>query len=119
MMGCRRMAADNEALPLGDTARLPSPYYPGRANETTKHREIMRIYHQATPETRRIYDLGHDTQAYSIENWIIRWVLWHVCRYISTQIQYRRTASKAEIRPDRDQNSSSKLVLAGKIIWLR
>nr|POE47087.1 hypothetical protein CFP56_00419 [Quercus suber] len=103
-LGCERMAADNNALPLTHGARLANPYNPSLANETTKHREILRIYLHATPVTKSIYDLGHDVQSHSTENWIIRWMLWHVCRYKSTQLQYRHTATRGGTRPARTRS---------------
>jgi len=39
------------------------------------HNEILRIYREAMPETKTVYDKGHDTESFNEENWIIRWML--------------------------------------------
>jgi hypothetical protein len=40
------------------------------------HNEILKIYREATPETKCIYEKGHDTESFHEENWIIRWMLY-------------------------------------------
>ena len=39
------------------------------------HNEILRIFREAIPETKSIYEKGHDTESFNEENWIIRWML--------------------------------------------
>ncbi|KAL2030010.1 hypothetical protein VTO58DRAFT_109202 [Aureobasidium pullulans] len=39
------------------------------------------IYREASPETKTMYEKGHDTESFNEENWIIRWMLWHVFRF--------------------------------------
>lgn len=60
------------------------------------HREILRIYQTARPETRQVYDLGRDTAGVEEENWVIRWMLWHVFRYRDNRNKNRRTASPGD-----------------------
>ncbi|CAD0014565.1 unnamed protein product [Aureobasidium pullulans] len=43
--------------------------------------ELMKIYREASPETKTMYEKGHDTESFNEENWIIRWMLWHVFRF--------------------------------------
>ncbi|KAF2206325.1 hypothetical protein CERZMDRAFT_18631, partial [Cercospora zeae-maydis SCOH1-5] len=50
-------------------------------NETRAHREILRIYTQASKLTRPIYELGYDVARPVPEKLVICWMLWHVCRY--------------------------------------
>lgn len=35
------------------------------------HREILEIYQRASPQTKPIYDLGHDRDGVEVENWIV------------------------------------------------
>ena len=50
-------------------------------DNTAWNDEVSQIYHSARPETRVLYDLGRDLERTEGENWIIRWMLWHVFRY--------------------------------------
>lgn len=45
------------------------------------HRETLNIYRMARPETRAYYERGHYVEGDTEENWIIKWLLWHVFRY--------------------------------------
>lgn len=45
------------------------------------HDEVMSIYRHATPATRHYYGLAHYVSDSTEDNWIIRWMLWHVFRY--------------------------------------
>jgi hypothetical protein len=58
------------------------PYSAGQLSEESINLEISRIYDSAKPETKSVYDLGHDTDRFGKEkNWVIWWMLWHVYRY--------------------------------------
>ncbi|CAK4034922.1 Hypothetical predicted protein, partial [Lecanosticta acicola] len=62
--------------------RLIDRYDPDATiSETDMHGEILRIYEQASPQTKPTYDLGRDQDGIEEENWIIRWMLWHAFRY--------------------------------------
>ncbi|KAF2173743.1 hypothetical protein M409DRAFT_62016 [Zasmidium cellare ATCC 36951] len=55
-------------------------------HEAAWQREVLRIFEHARPETRAVYQFGHDTSHDAsgnevVDNWIIRWMLWHVFRY--------------------------------------
>ncbi|KAK4498083.1 hypothetical protein PRZ48_010739 [Zasmidium cellare] len=55
-------------------------------HEAAWQREVLRIFEQARPETRAVYRFGQDTSQDAngvelVDNWIIRWMLWHVFRY--------------------------------------
>ncbi|CAC9888059.1 unnamed protein product, partial [Aureobasidium pullulans] len=41
------------------------------------------IYREASPETKTMYEKGHDTESFNEENWIIRWML---CKSLSMMI---------------------------------
>ncbi len=69
------------------------PYSSFQVSETAIHREILRIYAMARRETKPVYDLGRDTAGIEEENWVIRWMLWHVFRYRDNRNKNRRTAS--------------------------
>ena len=78
------------------------PFSNAQVSETATHREILNIYQHARPETRYFYDMGRDTQGQEEENWVIRWLLWHVFRYRDNRNKNRRQAS-----PDPKSPSSS------------
>jgi hypothetical protein len=51
-------------------------------HESAWQREVMRVYEDACAETKAVYKFGHDTEnRIRPDNWIIRWLLWHVFRY--------------------------------------
>ena len=79
-----------------DDPAVEPPYSNAQISETAIHREILRIYQLARRETRPIYDLGRDTDRLEEENWVIRWMLWHVFRYRDNRNKNRRTASPSE-----------------------
>lgn len=68
------------------------PYSSSQISETAFHREILNIYRSARRETKWIYDMGRDTDRVEEENWVIRWMLWHVFRYRDNRNRNRRTA---------------------------
>lgn len=82
------------------------PYSSSQISETAFNREILNIYHGARPETKWIYDMGRDTDRVEEENWVIRWMLWHVFRYRDNRNRNRRAtsptdkASEVEVSPD-------------------
>jgi hypothetical protein len=78
---------------LRGNASVEPPYSNAQISETVTHREILRIYRMARPETRVVYDLGRDTARVEEENWVIRWMLWHVFRYRDSRNKNRRPAS--------------------------
>lgn len=91
----RRMTEDQEALlpELRGNSGVEPPYSHAHVSETAIHREILRIYNRARPETRQVYDLGRDTERVEEENWVIRWMLWHVFRYRDNRNKTRRPTS--------------------------
>jgi hypothetical protein len=72
---------------------IEPPYSHAHVTETAIHREILRIYQLARPLTRQVYDLGRDTERVEEENWVIRWMLWHVFRYRDNRNRNRRGTS--------------------------
>lgn len=77
------MTANREALSatLKDNPRVEPPYTFSQLDEAAVNKEIVYIFNHARPETKIMYGLGHDRDGYHEENWIIRWLLWHVFRY--------------------------------------
>ena len=95
------MTATPESLApqFRDDPTVEPPYSSSQISETAIHREILRIYANARRETKPVYDLGRDTAGIEEENWVIRWMLWHVFRYRDNRNKNRRTASPGE-EPD-------------------
>lgn len=85
---------------LRGNSSVEPPYSNAQISETVTHREILRIYRLARPETKVVYDLGRDTDRVEEENWVIRWMLWHVFRYRDSRNRNRRHISPS---PDRGQ----------------
>ena len=83
------------------------PYSNSQVSETAVHREILNIYQRARPETKFFYDKGRDTQGLEEENWVIRWLLWHVFRYRDNRNKNRRQGSPDRRSPSSSENSSS------------
>lgn len=83
------------------------PFSNSQVSETAVHREILNIYQLARPETKPYYDLGRDTQGLEEENWVIRWLLWHVFRYRDNRNKNRRQGSPDPRSPSSSENSSS------------
>lgn len=105
--GRRRLTEDKDALlvELRGTGIEP-PYSHAHVTETAIHREIMRIYQFARPETRMIYDLGRDVDRVEEENWVIRWMLWHVFRYRDNRNRNRRGVTSNGNSPDDDDGDT-------------
>ncbi|KAF2234019.1 hypothetical protein EV356DRAFT_533315 [Viridothelium virens] len=74
------------------------PYEASHITETAKHREILRIYNLSSSYTRPWYDLGRYQEGANEENWIIRWLLWHVFRYSDHRRRSDSTPSSAPPR---------------------
>lgn len=81
--GRARMSANPRSLlpQLIDDPKVKPPYSNTQISEAAMHRETLYIYQIARPETRPIYERGHYTEGGTEENWIIKWLLWHVFRY--------------------------------------
>ena len=101
--GRRRLTEDKEALlPELRNTGLEPPYSHAHVTETAIHREILRIYQRARPETRQVYDLGRDLERVEEENWVIRWMLWHVFRYRDNRNRNRKGLGSNANSPDHD-----------------
>ncbi|KAF2157259.1 hypothetical protein K461DRAFT_13321 [Myriangium duriaei CBS 260.36] len=81
--GRARMSANPHSLlpRLINDPTVKPPYSNTQISEAAMHRETLYIYQTARPETRAIYDRGHYMEGGTEENWIIKWLLWHVFRY--------------------------------------
>ena len=91
---------------LRGTAIEP-PYSHAHISETYIHREILRIYGEARRETRAIYDLGHDRDRIEEENWVIRWMLWHVFRYRDNRNRNRKGGPPSPGADDDEDDTES------------
>jgi hypothetical protein len=83
------------------------PFSNSQVSETAIHREVLNIYQHARLETKYFYDMGRDTQGLEEENWVIRWLLWHVFRYRDNRNKNRRQRSPDPRSPSSSENSSS------------
>ncbi|KAM3420268.1 hypothetical protein BST61_g3555 [Cercospora zeina] len=81
--GWRRISANRNALvpQLRDDPAIEPPYSFGHVEEQALQEEVLHIFHHARKDTRIMYELGRDRDGDVEENWIIRWLLWHVFRY--------------------------------------
>ena len=87
---------DSLAPQFREDPTVEPPYSNAQISETAIHREILRIYQSARRETRAVYDLGRDTDRVEEENWVIRWMLWHVFRYRDNRNKNRRAVSPGD-----------------------
>ncbi|KAK3045169.1 hypothetical protein LTS18_014411 [Coniosporium uncinatum] len=81
------------------------PYSSSQISETAKYREVVNIYNLASPETKPFYDAGVYQDGTNWDNWVIRWLLWHVFRYRDDRNRNRgpgraeRGAPPAQVQP--------------------
>ncbi|QIX01486.1 hypothetical protein AMS68_007003 [Peltaster fructicola] len=78
-----QMTGQRDALlpQLQGDKSVVAPYTYAQVSETALHRAILGMYARADDEIRAYYDLGRNTDGIEEENWVIRWLLWHVFRY--------------------------------------
>lgn len=107
--GRNRMLAMPGFLREESKENAQPPFSNAQINETATHREIMNIYRHARPETRAYYDLGHDTDGLEEENWVIRWLLWHVFRYRDNRNKSRRQGASGRRSPNSSDRSGSEV----------
>ncbi|KAF4552637.1 Hypothetical protein D9617_9g024260 [Elsinoe fawcettii] len=75
-------ASPSSLLPnLANDPNVKPPYSNTQISESAMHQETIYIYRTARPETRIYYERGHYMEGDTEENWIIKWLLWHVFRY--------------------------------------
>ena len=104
------MMAMPNVLRDGSEQSAQPPFSNAQLNETATHREILNIYQHARPETRMFYDMGCDTDGLEEENWVIRWLLWHVFRYRDNRNKNRRHGSPNGARsPSSSEHSNSEI----------
>jgi hypothetical protein len=78
-----------------DCSLEPGRYTFAQIDETAIREELARIYRDASPATKIIYDLAHDPDTDTHGNWIIRWMVWHVFRYRDERNARRGLSSTA------------------------
>jgi len=93
--GRSRIASSEEALipSLRNDPKIEPPYSNAQISEAATQQEILRIYDRARPETKPYYELGRDTDRMNEDNWIIRWMLWHVNRYRDNRNHHKKKSS--------------------------
>jgi hypothetical protein len=78
-------------------------------HEDAWQREILYIYNTAQPQTLAVYQFGHDTvDPDRPDNWIIRWMLWHVFRYRDYRNKQNRLKDAPSDDDDESERSSAK-----------
>lgn len=77
------MTANREALlpRLQKDSSIKPPFFFGQIQESALRAEVVYIFHHARGPARTLFELGQETKDDCEENWIIRWLLWHVFRY--------------------------------------
>ncbi|KAK0940513.1 hypothetical protein LTR29_007972 [Friedmanniomyces endolithicus] len=104
----KRLTENREALVLElRHTGLEPPFSHAQISETAIHREILNMYYRARPETRVIYDLAHDRERLEEENWVVRWLLWHVFRYRDNRNRNRRGPSNGGPGEDDDDDDDT------------
>lgn len=89
----QEMTAGRSAL-SPDLQRDPAvqpPFSISQISETAMHRAMQDIYTKASPQTRGYYERAWIITGSAPENWIIRWMLWHVFRYRDKRNKHART----------------------------
>jgi hypothetical protein len=82
---------------------LTKPYAVHMLSEIAQYKEVQNIFATASPETRAVYELGQYTDGLGpfgdrqgpLDNWIIRWCLWHVFRYRDDRNRHHRDRAQA------------------------
>ncbi|KAF2215385.1 hypothetical protein CERZMDRAFT_56957 [Cercospora zeae-maydis SCOH1-5] len=92
--GMRRLFSDprslDQSVARGKT--ITPPYTVKQLSELAFQREVENIYHNASRQTRGIYDI---TRTANGHNWVIRWMLWHVIQAQHAD-EHRATSSAGE-----------------------
>lgn len=70
------------------------PYKWAHLNPTTINSAIAEIWRQGQPWPRRFYDLGRSEDP-KVYNWVLKWLLWHVCRYRDWRNRKGRASNSA------------------------
>lgn len=75
------LSRDNLVENIRKDPSVQPPFAWDNLSETARHKEILNIYRNASPQTRRYYDVGAWRDGPNEENWVVKWCLWHVFRY--------------------------------------
>lgn len=90
----------NRAALRPEFARAPSPFAANQFTEAAFIAAIQTIEAHASPQTRALYARGALPNG---GNWVIRWILYHVCRY-----RDGRNKAKAQSRKFHDDDDLDK-----------
>ena len=89
----RMIASPNVLWPSLRGTSVQPPFSNSQIDEHATRREVLRIYRTSREETKEMYDLGYDPEQGLEQNWVIRWMLWHVFRYRDRRNHHRGPAS--------------------------
>lgn len=84
--GRDRICRNQENLVISKRG-VPGPYSASDVTETATHEQVLFIYYAASAATRPWYDRGLYQDGNNLDNWIIRWCLWHAFRYRDSRNQ--------------------------------
>ncbi|KAF2089328.1 hypothetical protein K490DRAFT_63465 [Saccharata proteae CBS 121410] len=96
--GRRRTSQDSSNLvpQCQNDRNVHPPYSSNQITETAMHREVLNVYYSASQYTKPYYDLAHYVDGRNEDNWIIRWLLWHVFRYRDNRNRNRGARSDSD-----------------------
>jgi len=82
-------------------ARVSSPFAANHFTEAAWAAAIRTIEENASPQTARLYRRGRMSNG---SNWVIRWVLYHVCRYRDGRNKQKAQSQKFHDDDDLDKD---------------
>lgn len=91
-----------------DDPNVRPPYASNQISETAMFREVHTIYERAGPWTKAMYNRGWFSDGPNMDNWIIRWVLWHVFRYRDNRNKNRWSGSSTGATQGNDVSTSKR-----------
>ena len=96
---------ENRALLRPEHAHKPPPFAAAQYTEAAFSRIVRLIWTNASQDTRGWYALG---QAQNGDNWVILWMLYHVCRYRDNRNKARATSRNFHDDDNLDDNGEGR-----------
>ena len=93
---------ENRSLLRPEHAHKPPPFAAAQYTEAAFSRIVRLIWTNASQDTRGWYALG---QAQNGDNWVILWMLYHVCRYRDNRNKARATSRNFHDDDNLDENA--------------
>ncbi len=93
---------ENRALLRPEHAHKPPPFAAAQYTEAAFSRIVRLIWTNASQDTRGWYALG---QSQNGDNWVILWMLYHVCRYRDNRNKARATSRNFHDDDNLDDNA--------------